>query len=147
VPVLLVIWFALWLIRIPFSYWYYGLRQERFDYPVWADSIAIPVGSETVIWLAGGAVSTLFLLLLLVRCSPQATLRPARPATPYAVMRAGLLGLWILLLAACVLEGVWDGDEGMVLSCTLGAAIIVIFLSASPGGGEGNFKDQNSNIK
>ncbi|RYD41653.1 MAG: hypothetical protein EOP85_12350 [Verrucomicrobiaceae bacterium] len=31
---LMTSWMGLWVLRVPFTWWYYGVRQERFDYPV-----------------------------------------------------------------------------------------------------------------
>jgi hypothetical protein len=32
-------WSLLWLVRIPFTVWYYQLRLHRFDYPSWGDTV------------------------------------------------------------------------------------------------------------
>jgi len=67
----LILWLALWAMRIPFSMWYHGVRQQRFDYPVWGDSIAIPVFSESLTWIVGALISSFVLALLLIRHAPR----------------------------------------------------------------------------
>ena len=129
--VLLALWFALWLVRIPFTFWYYGLRQQRFDYPIWGDSIAIPVVSESIAWVVGAVVTSIMLRLLLVGHSLPVTIRFTRPASAFGWLRAVVIGGWLALLGVCIFSGVSDGDEGLALTSTIAAVILLLFLSAS----------------
>ena len=124
-------WLAVWALKIPFSGWYYGLRQKRFDFPVWGDSIAIPVMSETFTWIVGAVVSGLALLSLMYRHRFSASLRPSMPIGVWAWTRCLALGVWLLLILFCVVSGIWDGDEGMVISCLGAIPLILAVLSAS----------------
>lgn len=126
----LSLWLALWAIRIPLSFWYYEIRQERFDYPVWGDSIAIPIGSECVAWIAGAVVSTLVLGALLFRHPLPIRIRLVRPGTAWSWGRTIFLWAWLALLGVCIAEGLTGGDEGMILPPLVAAVILLAFLSA-----------------
>ena len=123
-------WVALWALRIPLSMWYYGLRQYRFDYPPWADSIAIPVASESITWIVGALLSSLVLWLLLWRHPLPEKIELARPGSVWTWIRSAFLWCWMAGLAACVVSSVPDGDEGMVFTCTVACAILLVFASA-----------------
>lgn len=128
---ILALWIALWLIRIPFSIWYYGVRQERFDYPIWGDSIGIPIYEESSAWILGAIISSIILGLLLLRHPLPPQIQFSKPGTPLAWIRSVFLILWLVVLGLAVITGIPDGDEGMVISCTGAFAIILIFLSAT----------------
>ncbi len=139
---ILLIWMGLWAVRVPLSFWYYGLRQRRFDYPTWGDSIAIGIISEAVAWIIAGALSALLLALFLIRHPLPDDLALQLPRSVWGWIRAGLLGLWLVLNAVCAYEGVVDGNEGMALTCLVSGAILLLLLSAgeiepaaSPNGG------------
>lgn len=125
-------WLSLWALKIPFSAWYYWLRQKRFDYPSWGDSIAIPIMSDTVTWIVGAVISSLALFALMVRYQFGTTLRPIRPIGAWAWIRAVLLGGWLLLILVCAASGIWDGDEGMVISCLGAIPLLLAVLAARP---------------
>ncbi len=131
VAAVLTIWSALWLGRIPFTMWYYIVRQQRFDYPAWGDSIAIALFSESIAWFVGAVLSSLILRLLLIRHPLPAAIRLVRPSSAYGWVRAVFIGCWLAALALCVFEGVSDGDEGVVLASTIASVILLAFLSAS----------------
>lgn len=125
-----LLWLALWATRIPFSMWYHGVRQRRFDYPVWGDSIAIPVFSESLTWIAGALISSLVLAVLLIRHPLPTRIRVFRPSSAYSWTRAAFLACWIAILGLCVASGIPDGDEGMVLTAVIASVILLAFLSA-----------------
>ena len=127
---LLIIWNALWAIRIPLSEWYHMLRQRRSDYPPWGDSIGIPIYSESVAWVLGAIVTTAVLVVLRVRHPLPATIRISKPASLFTWLRAFFIGLWLVLLILCVVSGVLDGDEGMVIGPVVGCVVLLAFLSA-----------------
>ena len=62
--VLAIYLFAL-AIQLPSAIVYYGVRQSRFEYPHWADSIAIPIAQTVMGCLFFAVVGSLFFGLLL----------------------------------------------------------------------------------
>ena len=128
-----LLWIALWAMRIPITIWYYWIREQRFDYPVWGDSIGIPVASESVVWIAGALISSLVLAVLLIRYPLPARIKFVRPRSAYGWCRAAFLAGWILMIGFCVAAGVQDGDEGMVLTPIIASVILLVFLSANQG--------------
>lgn len=125
------VWLGAWAARIPLSMWYYGVRQKRFDYPVWGDSIAIPVFQESFAWLLGAGVSSILLGLLLLRHPLPAHLQLVRPISIVGWVRTIILILWVAVLLLCAFSGIPDGDEGMTFSCLVASAVLIVFLSAS----------------
>jgi len=125
-----LLWLTLWTARIPLSMWYYRVRQQRFDYPVWGDSIAIPVFSESLTWIVGALVSSLVRGLLIIRRPIRARIRIIRPSSAYGWIRAAFLACWIVVLGLCIASGIPDGDEGMVLASIIASVVLLAFLSA-----------------
>jgi len=54
--VIIAFWLGLWGIKFPLSAWYYSLRQGRFEYPVWGDSIAIGLFQDYAAWVIGDRI-------------------------------------------------------------------------------------------
>lgn len=127
---LFALWIMLWALRVPGTLWYYGYRQERFDYPVWGDSIAIPIFSEIIAWMIGATLSSLLLAALLRGRSLPARLAWIRPRSPWGWTRVSILLLWLLLCACSVVEGVMEGDEGMAFTSLVAGGFLLIVLSA-----------------
>ncbi|MDB6133931.1 MAG: hypothetical protein JWM59_2174 [Verrucomicrobiales bacterium] len=127
---LMISWIGLWVLRVPFTWWYYGVRQERFDYPPWGDSIGIPIVSEWIAWLAGGVVTSLILRALLSGRAVPESFRISQPAAPGGWLRSAFLWLWIAALGWLVGEGVYFGDEGMVISGFGAVAVLLRVLSS-----------------
>lgn len=125
-----VFWTVLWAIKFPLTVWYYSVRQSRFDYPVWGDSIAIGIFQDFVVWVLGFIVSSVLLAVLMVRHRFPVSVSPRAPTGGWQWLRAIGLRLWIALLAACILPATGDGDEGMVISCTAALPVILLALSA-----------------
>ena len=125
-------WVILWAVRFPLTIWYYSVRQERFDYPVWGDSIAIGVFQDYFMWVCGFALLTGLLLVLMNRYKIPPTIRFRVPHGASGWTRTIILWLWLLLLVACIYPGVGDGDEGMAFSCAGAIPVILIALSAIP---------------
>jgi hypothetical protein len=130
VTVLLALWSALWLMRIPFTFWYYSLRQQRSDYPWWGDTIVIRIASESFSWVIGAVVSSVILRLFLIGYRLPATIRLVRPVSPYGWFRTVFIGCWLAILGEGAFWGVFDGDEGTVLTSTIASVILLVFLSA-----------------
>ncbi len=131
-PLFCVFWLALWAVKVPFSFWYYDLRQERFDYPVWGDSIAIPAGSEAFAWVLGGIISLPVAMLMMTGRVLTPVFRFYRPIGFIAWARLTLLSLWFLLLLFCIGSGIMDGDEGMVFSCVAAMPLLLFITVAEP---------------
>lgn len=127
-----VYWTLLWAVKFPLTLWYYSVRQSRFDYPVWGDSIAIGIFQDCIAWVLGFFVFTILLLVLMRQHKFPPAISLCSPHGPWEWTRTVVLWLWILLLLACILPAVGDGDEGMVLSCTGAVPLILLALSAIP---------------
>ena len=125
--VLLLFWVGLWVIKVPFTFWYYDIRAQRFDYPSWGDSIAIPIFSSIITWGIGCVLTTAMLLLLLYGRRPPSSLEWRQPSSIWNWIRALGIGCWILILGFIVLSSIPDGDEGMIISS--GLAIPVLWLT------------------
>ena len=128
--IVMLIWFSLWLIRIPLVFRFYLKRQERFDYPVWGDSIGIPVYTDSFGIVVLAVLSAVVLGLLRINHPLPHAIKWHRPATAWSWFRAMILSLWLLMLAYGIVFGIWIGDEGTVL-CSLPAGVILLaFLAA-----------------
>jgi hypothetical protein len=123
-------WTILWSIKFPLTMWYYSVRQARFDYPVWGDSIAIGMFQDFFAWVLGFIALSLLLAALMIRHRFPVSVALRSPAGRWGWIRAIGLWLWMILLAACILTAIGDGDEGMVLSCTAAIPVILLALSA-----------------
>lgn len=56
-----------YIMELPGDYWYYYFRLERWDYPVFADSLGIPLRDELLIFGVCFTIFEIFLLLMLYR--------------------------------------------------------------------------------
>ena len=128
--IVMLIWFSLWLIRIPLVFRFYLKRQERFDYPVWGDSIGIPVYTDSFGIVVLAVLSAVVLGLLRINHPLPHAIKWHRPATAWSWFRAMILSLWLLMLAYGIVFGIWAGDEGAVL-CSLPAAVILLAFFAA----------------
>ena len=128
----LITWCGIWAIRIPSSYWYYMLRQRRFDYPSWGDSVAIPIFSDIFAWMIDCVVLGVILILLMVRHRLPETIQWRKPKGWLAWVRYLFLTTWILFFLLALIEGVSDGDEGMVISNSTTLPLILVVLWACP---------------
>ncbi len=54
-----------YMMELPGDYWYYYFRLTRWDYPVFADSIGIPLRDEELIFVVWFIIFEVFLLLML----------------------------------------------------------------------------------
>jgi len=125
------LWTMLWAVKFPLTMWYYSVRQSRFDYPIWGDSIAIGVFQDFIEWVIGFIALSIFLAVLMIRHRFPVSVALRSPDSAWGWSRTIALWLWMFLLAACILPGVGDGDEGMVLSCTAAIPVILLALSAT----------------
>jgi hypothetical protein len=115
---------------VPFSFWYYSFRQDRFDYPPWSDAILIPIFQESVSWIAGAVVTSVTLYLLLRGRALPDRITWSMPNSRREWIRAAFLGCWIALLCQSILFGIPDGDEGAELTSVIAVVVLVVVASA-----------------
>lgn len=129
-----VVWLSLWAFRVPATAWYFELRLDRWDYPIWADSIAIPIAEESIMWTVSALVTTPLIWLFLFRRELPSKLSwpPVRPIGVMGWTRHLFLGLWMLLLMVFIVVGVPDGDEGAVIACSLALPMLYAVAQAPP---------------
>lgn len=129
--VIVVFWCCLWLMRIPFTYAYYVERQYRHDFPSWADSIAIPIFSESLAWIVGAAVTSVLLGLWLGKYplpkNPRWNILPGRSECVVFIV----LLVWIALLVHCLWISPRVGSVGGAISLPPAIAILVSLLFAT----------------
>lgn len=128
--VFVLAWLSLWAIKIPFTAWFYFVRQARFDYPIWGDTTAIPVMGESIMWIVCAIVSLPVAFAFMFRHKFAPSLRPHQPSGWLQWARAIPLWLWLALTVWLVGESVWYGDEGMVISCAGAIPLLLVLLSA-----------------
>lgn len=124
-------WLALWALKVPLTIWYYGVRQRRFDYPVWGDSTGIPIALETMTWIAGAIISGIAILILMCGHSFSSMLQPPKPQGILQWTRTLIVACWLILLAVSIISGVWDGNEGMVIPCMGAIPLLLAVLGAT----------------
>lgn len=109
----------------------FALQQNcNSDYPVWADNTVIPMMGEFITWMVCAAASLPLALALMFRHQFVPSLRPRRPTGWLGWARAVILWLWIALNVLLVGVSIWDGDEGMVISCVGAMPLLLALLSA-----------------
>ncbi|HJT31078.1 MAG TPA: hypothetical protein VJ783_03350 [Pirellulales bacterium] len=133
-PALLALWIGLWMIRVPLENWYYEVRAARHDYPWWGDSMAIPLAGSLIAIVAGAAVSTVLILLLIAGRRLPATLRFVKPASTAEWARAVFVMLWIGCLGWGILLGIPGGDESFVFPEIVAVVVLWVVLNARPAG-------------
>lgn len=130
VPAIFILWVGLWLLRIPLSIWYYWLRQERFDYPTWGDSVAIPIYQETISWIGDAIITSGILGILLIGHPLPRRIQFVIPSSILGWIRAAFLIFWLVVLCLEIIFGIPNGDEGMVLASIGASVILLVFLAA-----------------
>jgi len=106
----------LWLLMLPGTYWYYSFRAERGDYPMFADSIAIPiVGGFLAIFIG----FLLFLPFLIVSTSiselPTFIFIRARKYNAISILREIFWGFLLIVDLVCFLRLIVDGDHVSII--------------------------------
>ncbi|RYD20107.1 MAG: hypothetical protein EOP88_16370 [Verrucomicrobiaceae bacterium] len=128
----LIAWLLLWALPVPASFWYYTVRQARFDYPSWGDTIIIPMYTGAFACGFGCVVLGIVVLVLMIRHEFRASFRPRRPEGFVGWARAAFIVLWILLILQSVWYGVPDGDVGRVISGLGFVPLMLAVLCAVP---------------
>jgi hypothetical protein len=121
---LTVMWLLAWATQVPCVAWYYGVRQQRFDYPVWGDSIGIPMFSRIIMSIVSAIVTTPVLLALTVGWLGTEKFVFRKPTAALEWGRLVLLVLWMTLLVLLVMISVADGKVTFIIPCTLGLATL-----------------------
>lgn len=125
-------WTFLWGIRLPLTMRFYSIRQARWDYPSWGDSIIIGVFSDGFAWIVG-CITTLILLGWLVKGRRfPVHVSVVKPLGRGGWLRVILISLWLLILLSCVVPAIQEGDEGAVISCTAAIPVLLLLLSQPP---------------
>jgi hypothetical protein len=130
---LLAAWMGLWLLRIPLSWWWYTLREDRSDFPNWGRSPSFSMWVEFLLWPVAGVVTLLILLPFLGNRHIPGRFVLRKPAGAWNWIRTGILWLWVAALLWLVGEGVYYGDEGTVTACLGAVAVLLRILSMRPG--------------
>lgn len=119
------------LLLIPGAFWYYSFRGARGDYPMFADSIGIPVYSETVTMLVLLIPLNLFLLLTLTRSKmPAQLLYWPKHHNACSVIWEVVFGLCLLADVIFLVTSIIDGDHVSVIVNTF---FIYVILSLRSG--------------
>lgn len=109
-------WFFLWVVRVPLIVTYYNLREERFDYPTWGDSVMIPIMSEVIACVFGSVITIGLVWLAMRKRVWPSTLRWSKPEDWKGWFRLVMLLFWLGVLVMDVAAGIPDGHEGTVIS-------------------------------
>lgn len=119
------------LFMIPGAFWYYTFRAMRGDYPPFADSVGIPIYSQTTFILLLFIPLNIFLLLTTLRANlPTKVFVKADYYNRYVIFWELFFGLAILINALALLAFVVDGDHISTLA-SLFFCYILLSLRAS----------------
>lgn len=114
------------LLLIPGAFWYYSFRGARGDYPMFADSIGIPLYSETVTMLVLLIPLNLFLLLTLTRSKmPAQLLYWPQHHNARSVVWEVVFGLCLLVTVFFLVTSIVDGDPVSVIVNTFFVYVIL----------------------
>ena len=104
------------LLMIPGAFWYYTFRLMRGDYPPFADSVGIPIYSQTAFILLLFIPLNIFLLLTTFRTNlPTKVFVKADNYNRYAILLELFFGLAILINILALIAFVIDGDHISIL--------------------------------
>lgn len=120
-----------WLLMIPGTYFYYRHRAIRGDYPPWADTIMIPIFSQSITYLVLMIPLNIFLNLM-TRNAPFPVKLFNRP-TRYdriAILWELFFGFLLAINLFLIFECVRDGDHA---SIPITMFFTFIFLSLRAG--------------
>ena len=125
-----VLWTGSWLSVIPGGIIYYVIRCKRFDYPMGADAIAIPIYEISVGALICCGITTVILVFLLMGRELPERLGFIRPTTLAGWGRFILLSVWVVLLLACLPSEIPDGGLEDILMLVWTSTLLLLVLSA-----------------
>ena len=119
------------LLLILGSFWYYSYRGARGDYPMFADSIGIPIFSEALAMFIMLIPMNLFLLLALTQSKmPAQLLYWLKHHHTRGVVWEVVFGLCLLLNVICLVASIFGGDH---VSVIVNAFYIYVILSLRAG--------------
>ena len=102
----------IWLLLIPGTSWYYTFRGRRGDYPPSADSIGIPIASETTFYLMLLIPLNLFLLLTTYKAKlPTSLLAISDKKGPAVTLTELFFGFWLVVNIVFMVTFILDGDH------------------------------------
>jgi len=138
-PLLFAIAIASWLLLIPGTFWYYSLRGERGDYPMFADSIAIPIMYNVISIVVGSLFLVAFLFITTYKSSFP-TLLFIKPVTynGYFKLKEVLWGLLLLFNIFTLILFVIGGDHVSIV-----VNILYTYLIIALRAGQVNYYNEN----
>jgi len=127
----IVVYLIALAVQVPSSFWYYGLRQSRFEYPTWGDSIIIGVAQTLMACVVLAIVGSLLWWPFLAKSRfPAALLAwPVNQVRFNLIASLGFGALTALCLIAVPSE-VQDGNLGGIL---MALVLAYLFLSVRAG--------------
>ena len=120
-----------WLFKFPATYWYYMYRGERGDYPWFADTVIIPIMSQTIAYLIAFIPLNIFIWLTSIDNHLPTTIF-IRPFTydNIEISKEIFWGIWILLNLFFAYGFVLEGDH---LSIPINLFFTFVLLSLRAG--------------
>jgi hypothetical protein len=108
----------IWLLHIPSTYWYYHFRAARGDYPIFADSIGIPIMLQLPAFYYALIPLNAFLLFTMFKSKlPTILFVKAKKYSTIVVLWELFFSFWLLLNILCLLILVTDGDHFSIGIC------------------------------
>jgi hypothetical protein len=119
-------WLLAWAAQVPCVCWFYYVGYQRFDYPTWGDSIAIPIFNSMLLTVLGALVTTPLLLALMLGRTDTGRLSFVRPASGLEWARTVFLVLWMALLVTMAAASVPGGDLTYILPGVLALPVLAV---------------------
>ena len=118
-------------VQVPSSFWYYGLRQSRFEYPTWGDSIIIGVFQTFMACAVLAVIGCLLWWPILAKSRVPARLFvwPENQIRFNVIVSLGF-GTFTALCLIAVPSEVRDGNLGGIL---MAVVLAYLFLSVRAG--------------
>jgi len=105
-----------WLLLIPGAYWYYTLRAERGDYPMFADSIAIPIFYSFIVVAIGFLLFLPFLVISISKSQlPTFIFIKPEKYDSISIVRESFWGILLLIDLASLISFIIDGDHVSII--------------------------------
>lgn len=120
-----------WLLLIPGTHWYYFFRGGRGDYPPFADSIGIPIFTQTTLILYLLVPLNLFIGITLIKSNiPTRIFIKADNYNIRIILWEIFFDFWLLISLFCFVILVVDGDH---ISIPINLFLIYILLTLRAG--------------
>ena len=119
-----------WLLLLPGTFWYYNFRLGRGDYPVFADSIGMPVMAQSMGLLLLFVPLNIFLCLTTIRINlPAKLFIRADSYNRITIMWEAFFGFWLLANLLCFINFVANGDH-VAIPVNLFFTLVLLTLRA-----------------